>query len=154
MKRLLQRTNFGWASGIIALLVLVWSGCGPKGARDDFAGHAVAVTTALEQVRALAQWGAQATECAFTVGARQPPNRDSRDKQKLIRALDAAEGATGASDRAAGEFVHLNEQCRQHWGTNCDYLIARIANFVDSAKERVAAACSEATAARPDGGPH
>jgi hypothetical protein len=145
--------NFGRTSEIVALLSLVACGCGQKGGRDDFAGHAIAVTTALEQVRSLVKWGAQATECAFTVGARQPPNRDSRDKQKLISALDAAEGATGASDRATGEFVRLNEQCRQRWGSNCDYLIARISNFVDSAKERVATACGEAAVSEPEGGP-
>lgn len=121
-----------------ALLGLVLlAGCQRKAdGGGGTSAHAAAMTQAVQTMRAAAAHAAQAAECALTAGTRPAIKKD-----RLIAILDAAEGATGASDRAAAELVRLDAQCRDRWDRTCDYLTARIAIMADTARDRVGLAC-------------
>ena len=141
----------GWASsGLVA------SGCDRQSGGARSAERAAAFTKAVQGVREAAANAAQASECALTAVARlsitSPLGKET--KQQLFLSADAAEGATGAADRAAAELQRLDAQCWERWDANCDYLMARIAIMGETAKDRRGLGCgrvngAEASAASP-----
>lgn len=131
------------------------SGCHRQGGASS--GRAAAFTQAVKTLRAAAASAAEATECALTAEAVLPAGKElgNATKQRLVYIIDAAEGATGASDRAAAELQRLDADCRDRWDSTCDYLMARITIMADTAKERAQLGCArvhESDAPRSDGG--
>ena len=141
----------GWLSLAGGWTVTLVSGCHRQGGASS--ERAAVFTQAVQSLRAAASSAAQATECALTATALLSFDRvlAKATKQRLVYIADAAEGATGACDRAAQEMQRLDSQCHDHWDSNCDYLMARIAIMAETAKNRAEMGCARVNEQDPLG---